>query len=153
MLPKSTGPGWILFGLIPEDFCLCFYWSTRNMLAHMPFLNCKINTFYDEKVPLAFTTAVHWINFWTPIPIMAILSQKGLHGHYGHGHIQVWHDMIGIPLTSVKLIQWWRDHAKGTFPSKVMCDFVNWFEIVLILQYKNFMLAQKLSKRFLVLQS
>ena len=52
---------------------------------------------------------------------------------------------IGIPLKSVKkLIQWWRDHAKGTIPSKVISAFVNWFEKVLLLKYKNGILAKKL---------
>ena len=62
--------------------------------------------------------------------------------------------MIKILLKSLKkLIQWWRDYAKRIIPSKVMSDFANWFRKVLILQYKNGMLAKKLSTRFLVLQS
>ena len=62
--------------------------------------------------------------------------------------------MINIPLKSLeKLIQWWRDYAKRIIPSKVMSDFANWFEKVLILQYKNGMLAKKLHTRFLALLS
>ena len=62
--------------------------------------------------------------------------------------------MMGIPLKSVKkLIQWWRDHAKGTTPSKVISDFVNWLKKVLILQYKNGMLAKKLSTWFPMIKS
>ena len=44
-------------------------------------------------------------------------------------------------------------HANRTIPSKVMSDFVNSFEKVLILQYNNGMLAKKLATHFLVLQS
>ena len=62
--------------------------------------------------------------------------------------------VIGIPLKSVKkLIQWWRDHANRTSPSKVMSDFENWLKKVLILQCKNGMLAKKLATRFPVFQS
>ena len=51
-----------------------------------------------------------------------------------------------------KLIQWCRDHAKGTIPSKVMNDFLNWFEQVIILQYKNGMWTKKIATRFIALQ-
>ena len=61
--------------------------------------------------------------------------------------------MINIPFKSLeKIIQWWRDYAERIIPSKVKSDFANWFE-VLILQYKNGMLAKKLPTRFLALLS
>ena len=60
---------------------------------------------------------------------------------------------IGIPVKSVKkLIYFWRDHVKGTLPSKVMSDFVDWFEKGLIVQYKNGMWTKKLATQFLVLK-
>ena len=42
--------------------------------------------------------------------------------------------MIVFPLKSVNKLVQCRDHAKGTIPSEVMSDFVNWFEKELILK-------------------
>ena len=61
--------------------------------------------------------------------------------------------MSDLKMAMAKMAIMGQNHANRTIPSKVMSDFVNSFEKVLILQYNNGMLAKKLATRFLVLQS